>query len=56
MAKTKERSAAKLTIRKAAHMHDDEKHRVAQWLRTQARRLEKEGHGYAPRFTARYLY
>ena len=54
--KRPEKSAAILTIKDAPKMTASGRRAVAQWLRKQAKFLEKDGSGFAKRFTARYLY
>ena len=51
-----EKSAAVLTIKDAGEMTKRGRKNVADWLRRQAKFLEEDGHVYAPRFRARYLY
>lgn len=52
----KEKRAAILTVFDAPVMTKRGRKRIAAWLRKQAEFLEHEGHVYAKRFTARYLY
>ena len=52
----REKTAAVLTIKDAGEMTTRGRKAVAEWLRKQASWLEKDGHVYAPRFRARYLY
>lgn len=54
--KMKEKRAAILTIFDAPSMTKRGRRRIAMWLRKQAEFVEHEGHVYAKRFTARYLY
>ena len=51
-----EQSAAILTIKDAARMTPKGRKEIAQWLRIQAKNVERDGEEYARRFTARYLY
>ena len=54
--KTKEQSAATLTIFDGPRMTADGRRSIAAWLQRQARALVKDGGKYCNRFTARYLY
>jgi len=52
----KKKSAAILTIKRAARMTPRGRKDIAAWLRRQASFLEKHAKEYSERFTARYLY
>jgi hypothetical protein len=56
MDKPKAKRAAIVTVFDAPDMTKRGRKRIAMWLRKQAEFLEHEGHVYAKRFTARYLY
>jgi hypothetical protein len=51
----KDKSAAILTLRGAAHATPKGRKALAAWLRKEAKHLERCGHNYAPRFSARYF-
>lgn len=50
------KSAATITIRRAADMSPKGRKAIANWMRRQARFLEKKADKLAARFTARYMY
>lgn len=54
--KTKNKSAAIVTIRDADKMSPKGRKRIAAWLRSRAVLLEQHGDLMAKTFTARYLY
>lgn len=49
-------AAAVLTIRQASNMNPKGRIEVANWLRSQADKLQWDGPLYARTYTARYLY
>ena len=54
---TKDKSAAVVTIHRAPDMTNGGRKRIADWLRRQARLLEKHGRELSEtKFTARYMY
>lgn len=56
MSKTKEKSAAIITVFAAEKMTPAARRRIAGWMREQAKFLEKHRKEFSPRFRARYLY
>ncbi len=57
MAKTKEKSAAIITIKAPGKMTAKGRRDIAKWLRRHADMLLKDGKNYTEgRFTGRYLY
>jgi hypothetical protein len=52
----KPKSAAIVTIHKAANMTPAGRKRIAKWIRKQADFLEQNAKELSPRYTARYLY
>lgn len=56
MPKTKEKSAAIVTIKDAQDMTPEGRKDIARWLRRQAAFLEKHAEELSNRYTARYLY
>lgn len=56
MTKTKQKSAAVITVFDASMMTKLGRKRIATWLRKQADSIEQFGTEYAKRFTARYRY
>lgn len=54
--KQKMKSAATVVVIDAAYMTMQARKKIANWLRSRARLLEKHGDLLAPRYTARYLY
>jgi hypothetical protein len=50
------KTVATLTMRGVPRMTVVGRHAIAQWLRQQARTLEKDGRLYAERHTSRYRY
>jgi hypothetical protein len=56
MSRNNEKSAAIVTIRRAADMTTKGRRQVVAWLRKQADFLEQYSKELSPRFCARYLY
>jgi len=54
--KTQPKSGATLTIRRAADMTPEGRHRIAVWIRKQAAFLLHNSKELGPLFAARYLY
>lgn len=53
--KSKEKSAAIITVRDADNMTTKGRKAIAAWMRQQADFLEQHGKEFSKRFTARYL-
>ena len=54
--RSKEQSAAIITVKRAGDMTKTGRRRIANWLRHHAKMLEEHGKEYSGRFTGRYLY
>jgi len=54
--RSKEQSAAIITVRRANEMTKRGRKYIADWLRHHADMLEEHGKEYSSRFTGRYIY
>lgn len=54
--KTKTKTAATLTVHRAAQMTTKGRNSIIQWLKRQIGFLQKHPKELGPRFTAKYLY